>query len=862
MTRYTFWPILGLLFVLGSACQLDSKASIPFVAARPTATPTLTATVTPLPSHTPSLTPTPRPTFSPTPSPSPTETPSPTATPIPSDRLVLALQAFTVGDYDVARTQFDALLEDPGAEVNERRLALHWRGRSERLLGDASAAIATLKQFLRKYPSDELVRAAQFNLAIAYEQNGQLEEALTAYLGTIIPDDPVNVYIYERIGDTALRVGEIEGAIDAYLAGIDSTEDAGFKVHLREAIAAVELQRDNPAGALTQYDQILTIAKIEAYRAKILRLAGEVHQQMEDTEAAHARYLEAVENYPQAYDSYLALVELVNADIPVDEFQRGLIDYYAQAYQPAIAAFERYLDPLSAPPSPPLTSTTTLTLTETISDVVFATTSVAEASPPPRAAEALWFSGQAWQALGQYNRAITTFRRLIDNHPDDEHWGQAHLEIGKARFGQDNITQAKIVFRDFVAKNPKHPLAAEALWRAARLELDGDLLEAAHKNLNVLAQTYPESQFTDDALYWAGRAAFLMEDYEQAADTWAALFEDYPDSDLASFGGYWQAQALLNLSQDQAAERVLTQIAARSNEYYGLRARDLLAGRGPHSVPLSLPTPAQARREQAQAEAWLTEWLDLPPKDDLTSPGLQIQSDPAFQRGQALLDLGLRPEALIEFETVRDNWRDDPLAMYQLAVYFSQQGLGRLSILCAVRTIFLSPASRPDEAPLFIQRLYYPIFFADTIFTEAEAFDQDPALIISIMRQESLFEPSAESIVGARGLMQVMPATGEYVAERSDFGQFDIDQLWHPYISIKFGAWYIDQQLAIFEGNQFAALAAYNAGPGNVLEWIKTSDDLDIFVESIPFRESRLYIRNIYTNLAAYRRLYGLPPNN
>jgi soluble lytic murein transglycosylase len=113
--------------------------------------------------------------------------------------------------------------------------------------------------------------------------------------------------------------------------------------------------------------------------------------------------------------------------------------------------------------------------------------------------------------------------------------------------------------------------------------------------------------------------------------------------------------------------------------------------------------------------------------------------------------------------------------------------------------------------------------------------------------------------VGARGLMQVMPTTGEYVAERSEFGNFNTDQLWLPYINIKFGAWYINQQLGIFDNNQFAALAAYNAGPGNVLEWIDISDDLDIFVESIPFRESRLYIRKIYVNLEAYRRIYGTP---
>ena len=125
------------------------------------------------------------------------------------------------------------------------------------------------------------------------------------------------------------------------------------------------------------------------------------------------------------------------------------------------------------------------------------------------------------------------------------------------------------------------------------------------------------------------------------------------------------------------------------------------------------------------------------------------------------------------------------------------------------------------------------------------------------MRQESLIEHSAESIAGARGLMQVMPATGEYIAERSDFGAIHPDQLWLPFISVKFGAWYINQQLQLFDGNQFAALAAYNAGPGNVLEWVKVSGDLDVFVESIPYRESRTYIRTIYVNLAAYRSLYG-----
>jgi soluble lytic murein transglycosylase len=706
-------------------------------------------------------------------------------------------------------------------------------------LGDAAAAIASLKMFVEQYPSDELTRAAQFNLGEAYRQAGQYVEAITAYRGSIIPDDPINAYIYERIGDVGLLTNAYTDTIAAYQAGIESTPEVSFQVHLREGIAQTELGRDNPAGAIAQYEAILTVSKIEAYRAKILRLLGEAHLAAGDTEAAHARYLEAVNNYPQAEDSYEALIELVNAGVPVDDFQRGLVDYYAEAYLPAVAAFERYVNPPS-PPTPPVNG------------------GGQRGVLPPKAAEALWLLGLSLQSLGRYGEAMAAFQRLIDEYPANSNWGRAYLEIAKSLAGQNQITQAKVAFREFALKNPRHSLAVEALWRAARLELDGDLLTEAYASLRDLAETYPANDYADDALYWAGYAAFKQGDYEKAMIPWAALFNTYSDGDLANFGGYWQAKSLLALDRDDEAKAVLQRITENSLDYYSLRAHDLLSGAQPHSVPLSLPSEAELNQEQAEAEAWLAEWLGRPTPEHLSALSAEVRADPAFQRGEALLSLGLRAEALAEFEKVKDNGWDNPLALYQLSLYFREKGLGELSIVTAARLTFLSPAGGPDEAPIFVQRLFYPIFFADLIFAEAEKYEIDPALLLSIMRQESLFEQSAESIAGARGLMQVMPATGEYVAERSDFSDaFHPDQLWLPYLSVKFGAWYIGQQLALFEGNQFAALAAYNAGPGNVLEWIKTSADLDVFVESIPYRESRVYIRNIYINLAAYRRLYG-----
>ena len=637
MLRGKIWTILVVVLSLLPACQIDLSRGPLAAFLSSTLTNTLISSPTASATSTPTLTPTPTSTFAP--SPTPTNTPTPTPTPVPSDRLALAQQAYTNGDYDTARREFAALLADPGADPNEKRLALHWRGRSELNLGDSQAAIASLTQFLRQYPSDELARPAQFNLALAYEQSGQYKEAVQSYLGCIVPDDPVNVYIYERIGDAAILAGEYTGAIEAYRAGLKSTAEAGFQVHLRESIAQAELARGQPQAALAQYDAILGISKIDAYRAKILRLAGVAHLAAGQTDAAYKRYLEAVNRYPDAYDSYLALVELVNANVPVDEFQRGLVDYYAAAYEPAVAAFERYLteergqrreegreaegaeESGEAGGGESITQTVTLTNTQPVT---------ATAALPARAADAVWYSALSWQQLGRYNNALKSFDRLIKDYPASPNWGQAHLEMGKVLADQDNLDQARSVWRDFARANPRHPLAAEALWRAARLELDHDLFDEAHTNMLALTKTYPAGDYADDALYWAGQAAFKLGNYDQAITDWETLTKSYPASDLASFAGYWQAKTLLLLGREDEAKKILTPLTHRTLDYYGLRAHDLLDGASPQSqaaTSLNLPDAARLTVEQAEAETWLKNWLGLPSDEKLPAFSAQVRAD-------------------------------------------------------------------------------------------------------------------------------------------------------------------------------------------------------------------------------------------
>jgi soluble lytic murein transglycosylase len=229
-----------------------------------------------------------------------------------------------------------------------------------------------------------------------------------------------------------------------------------------------------------------------------------------------------------------------------------------------------------------------------------------------------------------------------------------------------------------------------------------------------------------------------------------------------------------------------------------------------------------------------------------------------FQRGEALLAAGLRREALEAFDSVRAAAWKEPLTLAQLSLFFRERGLHGLAARSAYRLAGLWPEGNIREAPLALQRLAYPLIYADLLSIEAGGRDLDPLLLAALVRQESLFEPVAESYAGARGLGQVMPATGQGIANSLGLEGFVLDDLYRPSISIQFGAFYLAVQMGRFDSQILIALAAYNGGPGNTLRWLEStgSDDLDLFVEVITATQSRLYLQRVYEQYLIYERLY------
>ena len=176
--------------------------------------------------------------------------------------------------------------------------------------------------------------------------------------------------------------------------------------------------------------------------------------------------------------------------------------------------------------------------------------------------------------------------------------------------------------------------------------------------------------------------------------------------------------------------------------------------------------------------------------------------------------------------------------------------LALVLILLALFTVY--------HSDWFQKKYLYPYPYRDFIEQYAKINAIDPLLVVSIMKAESKFDPSANSAAGAIGLMQLMPESARWIADEIGEPLGRASMLENPQISIKLGSWYIASLIDENNGNLVLALAAYNAGRGNVNYWIKAKDWPANFSDynSIPFKETSVFVKRVLANYENYKQLY------
>lgn len=458
----------------------------------------------------------------------------------------------------------------------------------------------------------------------------------------------------------------------------------------------------------------------------------------------------------------------------------------------------------------------------------------------------------------RYDQALDLFATIPGSSAD------ARAVRLRALFNSRNYIQ----LLDETKENPPRDaglmlLRARAAWRAGRPQefLAGlEELEKAHpKSREALEAKIQRAKYhvTDEVDYaksiadlttavdaglhgndgehlWTlGWTHTLAGRYDEALAVFDRYIRTYPDGDWKTNSLFWSAKIFDRMGRTAERDTRAGQIVAEFPfSWYAYRARELW--------------PAVA---------------GVPPASTASFPDVDIElasvSDLRLATVDELMKIDLMREAAREMKAVAQS-HPLPGVQFRLADVYVRAGEPFKANGTLQRAFRQFIRHGGEGIPQRFWEILYPLAYWETIRTEAERRGLDPFLVASVIRQESGFEPATVSNAGAVGLMQIMPEEAARIAEAGGLPPLTRADLFDPRKNIAVGAAELSQKLERMNGNLFLAIAAYNAGEKPVGTWIEMTpvDDIDLFVESIPYAETRLYVKTVNRNRFEYRRIY------
>ena len=381
---------------------------------------------------------------------------------------------------------------------------------------------------------------------------------------------------------------------------------------------------------------------------------------------------------------------------------------------------------------------------------------------------------------------------------------------------------------------------------AAHLVSVGEV-EAGLEVYQELVRTAPTASDRRDMLWRAGVAALRVGQDEWAVSTLRELNRRNPVGELLPATLYWLGVAEHRVGRPSEASRRFRTLEQRyAHHYYGLLASERLADLTAASAS---PNPEERR-----------------PNSSLQFPALELgnrtRRQPDFAAATLLAKAGLKSEAAEYTRRLLDrNRRNRALALLAARASADAGDYRRVSIVL-VNHFVEYLYQRATDLPEDFWQLVYPRPFWEEIQASADAHDVDPFLLLSLMRQESRFDPRARSPVGAVGLFQIMPYTAAALGPQAGVGALDgsnaAGELLKPSVNVAIAATLLSNLTTMFGEAIPPVIASYNAGEDLVSEWWQAATGLaeDQFVDSIPYRQTRQFTREVLANYSAYRRLY------
>lgn len=432
-------------------------------------------------------------------------------------------------------------------------------------------------------------------------------------------------------------------------------------------------------------------------------------------------------------------------------------------------------------------------------------------------------------SAGNRNDAIPLLEQIARDYPESGEAPKALYQIGQIYWNRHENGRAFGYFKNLLEKYPASAYIDRAQYASADIhEYFGRKEEAIYYYTNVQKQ-FPKSQVRDDAAWRLAWLYYRGGELALAQSTFRSLAAQSKNGPFATAALYWQGRVAEKLGESEAAKQFYRQIVNGGEEsYYQALALGRLEQLGA-SVEVHKPAQPVAVSEP-----------DPPMRAELTFH---------LSRARELAALSLHQLAVAEIDEVNRRAKaPERLRALLMREYFNNQAYGR-SLTLAQQL----PYAQSDRD------LYrYPLAYWELIQQKTQERGLDPHLVLALIRQESLFNARARSPAAALGLMQLIPPTAARVAKQIGQPAPTQEKLFEPELNLTLGTQYLKDLLERYANNWFKAIAAYNAGEAAVDRWEReiVTDDIEEFVERIPYVETRGYVKLVLRNHRIYKRLY------
>jgi soluble lytic murein transglycosylase-like protein len=425
--------------------------------------------------------------------------------------------------------------------------------------------------------------------------------------------------------------------------------------------------------------------------------------------------------------------------------------------------------------------------------------------------------------------------------------GKKRRTVTKPKYGNVKKTIQLVDLAKKSKKESYERLGVERLKDLLQLPLSDDVRIQVLNTLIALAQAKNQDAYAQQLI-----AQLVKIDPAQDPGLqhfWDKAWAAYARGDLN--GAKPLLEFLRATYRNPNVKRMSTYWLARIDDRTGKKEQAAAAYNALAQAPYDDIYAIESERRGAKRQVTTSNPLDT--KDPDWSAIAEKEMPDELRLAYELTALADTRDAMLEIRANR-KWKNEQYVNALLADLYNSAGNTMLAMLSLRRAFPKLATVEQDEVPRYFLKMYYPNRYREHINEYSQKNGLDPFLIMGLIHQESHFTPNAKSVVGATGLMQLMPATAKELAGRMGISP----RLTDPKTNIRLGTAHFKMLTGLFGGNTELAVAAYNAGQGRVLGWRRAapSRPMDEFLESIPFRETRTYVKHVVMLRSAYKRMY------